>query len=171
MFCDLPALPSGPVGEFMLNQMAAVAELEAGLISQRTKAALAAARARGVKLGGWRGGPMVSSAIGVQARQDKADEFAAEVGPIAKDLQSQGLTLRQIAAEMTRRGIRTRRDKEWEAATVRNLIIRVEADTIDPASTARGGSHGIWVHQRRDRLGPFRMVPDRHMRIAKISLS
>jgi hypothetical protein len=36
MFCDLPALPAGPVGEFMLNQMAAVAALEAGLISERT---------------------------------------------------------------------------------------------------------------------------------------
>ena len=68
MFCELPALPVGPVGAFMLNQMAAVAALEAGLISERTKAALAAARVRGVKLGGWRGGPKVSSAVGVKAR-------------------------------------------------------------------------------------------------------
>ena len=45
MFCDLPALPAGPVGKFMLTQMAAVAELEAGLISQPTKAALIAAKA------------------------------------------------------------------------------------------------------------------------------
>jgi DNA invertase Pin-like site-specific DNA recombinase len=67
----------------MLNQMAAVAALEAGLISERTKAALAAARVRGVKLGGWRGGPKVSSAVGVKARQKKADEFAASVGPVA----------------------------------------------------------------------------------------
>jgi DNA invertase Pin-like site-specific DNA recombinase len=47
VFCDLPHA----MGRFLLTQMASVAELEAGLISERTKAALAAAKARGVKLG------------------------------------------------------------------------------------------------------------------------
>jgi DNA invertase Pin-like site-specific DNA recombinase len=56
VFCDLPHIPAGPVGRFLLTQMAAVAELEAGLISTRTKSALAAAKARGVKLGGAREG-------------------------------------------------------------------------------------------------------------------
>src|SRR5262249_52500087 len=45
VFCDLPAM-QGAVGRFMLQQMVAVAELEAGLISERTKAALAAKVAR-----------------------------------------------------------------------------------------------------------------------------
>jgi DNA invertase Pin-like site-specific DNA recombinase len=55
-FADLPAL-EGPTGRFMLQQMCAVAELEAGFISDRTKRALAAAKARGKRLGrqSWRG--------------------------------------------------------------------------------------------------------------------
>jgi DNA invertase Pin-like site-specific DNA recombinase len=40
VFCDLPTVPPGPVGKFLVTQMAAVAELEAGLIAQRTRAAL-----------------------------------------------------------------------------------------------------------------------------------
>ena len=51
VFCDLPHVPAGAMGRFLLTQMASVAELEAGLISERTKVALAAAKARGVKLG------------------------------------------------------------------------------------------------------------------------
>src|SRR5262245_60978352 len=50
-FCDLPNT-EGPVGRFMLRQMLAVAEFEAGMIAERTRKALAAAKARGVKLGG-----------------------------------------------------------------------------------------------------------------------
>jgi hypothetical protein len=52
----------GPTGRFMLQQMAAVAELEAGLISSRTKAALAAANARGKVLGGNRGAVLSAEA-------------------------------------------------------------------------------------------------------------
>jgi DNA invertase Pin-like site-specific DNA recombinase len=44
---DLPTVPPGTVGKFLVTQMATVTELEAGLISQRTRAALAMAKMRG----------------------------------------------------------------------------------------------------------------------------
>src|SRR3981081_3446161 len=62
-FADLPMI-EGATGRFLLQQMAAVAELEAGMISARTKAALAAAKRRGVKLGGGLGGTMAGHARG-----------------------------------------------------------------------------------------------------------
>jgi len=124
VFCDLPQLPAGPVGKFMLTQMAAVAELEAGLISQRTKAALAAAKARGRQLGGWRGGPKVSAEVGTRARQARAAAFAGSVAPIAAELRAAGMSLRQVAAELAARGVRTPRGGAWTATAVRNVISR-----------------------------------------------
>ena len=50
VFCDFPSVPPGAMGRFPLTQMASVSELEVGLIGERNKAALAAAKARGVKL-------------------------------------------------------------------------------------------------------------------------
>lgn len=126
VFCDLPQVPAGPVGKFLVTQMAAVAELEAGLISQRTKAALAAAKARGAKLGGWRGGPKVAPEAGMKARQGKADAFAAAVGPIVTESRQQGRSLRQIAAELAAKGIRTARGGDWTAAAVRAVLLRLE---------------------------------------------
>jgi hypothetical protein len=58
------------MGRFLLTQMASVAELEAGLISERTKAALAAAKARGVKLG---------NPNGARALQGKQEEHLSKL--------------------------------------------------------------------------------------------
>jgi DNA invertase Pin-like site-specific DNA recombinase len=92
VFCDLPHIPPGAMGRFLLTQMAAVAELEAGLVSERTKAALAAAKARGVKLGGDRGYRPTSppdwragAKAGAEARSRLADHAAHKVASAIED--------------------------------------------------------------------------------------
>ena len=128
VFCDLPKIPAGPVGKFLLQQMAAVAELEAGLISERTKAALAAAKARGKKLGGNRGGPKVDPAQGRLARSRVADDYAREVGPIALTaLNGAGGSYSAVAAALSARGIRTSRGGIWTRSAVRSLLLRHKA--------------------------------------------
>jgi DNA invertase Pin-like site-specific DNA recombinase len=127
-FADLPAI-EGPTGRFMLQQMASVAELEAGLISTRTKAALQAAKARGKKLGGFRGDHLSDEtrSLGRQARAARADARAADLAPIIAELQAAGITsLRGIAAALNERGIQTPRGKgEWQAGTVTQLLARL----------------------------------------------
>lgn len=118
-FCDLPQV-QGAMGRFIVNQMAGVAELEAGLISERTKAALSAAKARGVQLGGYRGGQKVDPALGLAERQRKAAEFAERVAPAIAEAKRDGAkSLREIAAHLTRQGVKTRRGGPWDAAKVR----------------------------------------------------
>lgn len=124
VFCDLPTIPAGPVGKFIVQQMAAVAELERGLISKRTKDALAKSKK---KLGGYRGGKKPDAALATEARVKAADVFAASVGPIMQEMKANGATLRQIAAAMASRGIRTARGGEWTATAVKNALARVAA--------------------------------------------
>jgi hypothetical protein len=59
--------------------------------------------------------------------QAQADEFATSVGPVIAELRDAGQSLRQIAAELTRRGIRTMRGGAWTAATVQRVLLRVAA--------------------------------------------
>jgi hypothetical protein len=96
--------------------------------SALTKAALAAAKERGVRLGGWRGGPPVDQRLGTEAARRAADSFAADVGPIVRQLRGQGLSLRRIADALGAKGIKTARGGDaWTAAAVRNVLTRVGA--------------------------------------------
>jgi DNA invertase Pin-like site-specific DNA recombinase len=126
-FADLPAI-EGPTGRFMLQQLAAVAELEAGLISSRTKAALAAAKARGKVLGGNRGVVLSheARASGRAIQVKRADERAADLRPVIRDLQQGGVaTLCAIARVLSERGIPTARSgRHWTATQVARILER-----------------------------------------------
>jgi DNA invertase Pin-like site-specific DNA recombinase len=111
------------VDPFILHLFAALAEKERAMISTRTKAALAAAKARGVVLGG----PKLAKArmSAVASIKALADQHASNVVPVIHEIQRAGATsLHQIADALNARGVTTARGGRWYASSVRNLLQR-----------------------------------------------
>jgi DNA invertase Pin-like site-specific DNA recombinase len=102
-----------------LHILAAVAEHERHMIADRTKAALQAAKNRGIRLG--RNGtdrlaPAYRAAAMARARH---------LAPVLAELKSTGMSARRMATELTARGIPTPNDAKWHGQTVRRMINRV----------------------------------------------
>jgi DNA invertase Pin-like site-specific DNA recombinase len=108
---------------FMLHLYAAFAEKERSLISQRTRAALAAAKERGVVLGS--ATLHIARERAIASNQAAADERAAKVLPIIRKAQKAGATsLRAIAQVLNDRGIPTPRGGTWAPMQVKNILDR-----------------------------------------------
>ena len=111
--------------------MALVAQAEREAISRRTKEALAVAKARGVKLGNPNGAACLRRAGkgGVALRaavSSNADAFARDLAAVVADIKAAGhSSIRGIAAELTSRGIRTRRGGTWQVSNVKGLLGRL----------------------------------------------
>lgn len=117
------AVDNPQANELTIHILAAVAQAERKAISDRTRAALAAAKARGVKLGS----PKIEKArqSALRSVRTSADKFAANVQPVIEQIRASGLTtLRQIADALNARGVKTRRGAEWTAAAVARVIGR-----------------------------------------------
>jgi DNA invertase Pin-like site-specific DNA recombinase len=124
--CDMPN-----ANRLTVHILAAVAEHEAKAISERTGAALRAAKARGVQLGSPKGStrlvPHAADAAtkSVKVRQEKADAFAAALAPILSQLKDEGFTSNTgIAKELNRRGIQTPRGGQWHPTAVQRILSR-----------------------------------------------
>jgi DNA invertase Pin-like site-specific DNA recombinase len=105
----------GPdVDPFMLHIHAAVAEKERAVISQRTKQALAAAKARGVKLG-----TPETAAKNKRAADAYAETMRTIITPLV------GLTTRAIAARLNTMGVLTARGGQWSSVTIMRLMQRL----------------------------------------------
>ena len=115
----------GPdVDPFMLHVYAALTEKERAMISARTREALAAAKARGVRLGNRTNLPEATRRSAA-VRSAGADRHAANVLPVIEEIRRGGATsLRQVAAALAARGVRTPRGGAWTAAAVRNVLAR-----------------------------------------------
>lgn len=125
--CDNPTATPLTIGILAL-----VATEEVRAISSRTKASLAAAKARGVKLGNPNGAAALRRAgrgnnASCEAQKAKADAFAADLSETLADVRAAGhTTLKAQAVELNRRGIRTARGRRWHASSVSNLHKRLD---------------------------------------------
>jgi DNA invertase Pin-like site-specific DNA recombinase len=124
--CDFPQ-----ANRLTVHILAAVAEHEAGMISARTRAALAAAKARGVKLGGQRGSKarMVKMAAkGARAsaavRQRTAVRRRDDLLPVIEELRAKGVTsLQGLAEGLNKAGLTSARGGSWSASQVRRITL------------------------------------------------
>jgi DNA invertase Pin-like site-specific DNA recombinase len=118
--------------ELTVHIMAAVAQAERKAISQRTREALAAAKARGQRLGNPNGAAALrragnTSPLGIEALKLRADAHAQRLRPMVEHMQSNGATsLGQLAKALNDEGALTPRGAKWHASSVRNLLARLE---------------------------------------------
>jgi DNA invertase Pin-like site-specific DNA recombinase len=120
--CDMPF-----ANKLTIHILAAVAEHERELISQRTKDALAEAKKRFAKQGRKLGNPNIAKAAkaGAATNRENADRFAANTLPIIREIQASGITtLRGVARALTARGVPSARGTPWSPVAVANIIRR-----------------------------------------------
>jgi DNA invertase Pin-like site-specific DNA recombinase len=136
---DFVAADMPTANQLTVGIMAVVAQDEAKRISERTKAALQAAKLRGAKLGGFRGAmPTVRMRkLSAEALQARTEARVADLAPIIKELQATGKTsLRAIAAGLNDQGIPTARGGEWSSVQVMRILERLDPFREEEAAAA-----------------------------------
>lgn len=122
--CDMPH-----ADRLTLHVTAAVAEQESRLISERTRAAMAARRARGLPVGDARNFPPGAAQEGGEVMRQAALQAMRPAATYAALLRGQGLSLRQIALMLSAGGFQTRQGGPWDATQVRRILLRHAAES------------------------------------------
>ena len=132
--CDMPT-----ANKLTVHIMAAVAQDYAEQISDKTKMGLAAAKARGTKLGGFRAAAAAkltpearAKAItrAAESHRAAADDAYADLMPMIRQFRAEGLSLRQVAEKLTEAGHTTRTGAAWSHVQVKRVLGRSKAQPV-----------------------------------------
>ena len=116
------AVDNPSANELTIHILAAVAQAECKAIGERTRAALAAARARGTPLGNPNIG--VARPLALKAIRERSTGFASNTVPLIRDLRAAGcISLQSIANALNTRGVKTARSGAWTATAVRRVLM------------------------------------------------
>lgn len=130
---DFVAADMPQANKVMIQMHAVMSEWERDQISVRTKAALAAAKERGVKLG-QAGAANLRPKL--EERRMQADAFAEKLRGVLEGMQTRGLTRRAMVDEMNALGIRTRTGGVWHLTQLQRTLERLGATSEKPAQAA-----------------------------------
>lgn len=122
--CDFVAADMPQANKVMIQMHAVMSEWERDQISIRTKAALAAAKARGVKLG-FAGS--LNLKRNIEERKNAADTFAAKLAGVIQGFRASGLSQRAMVAQLNQIGIRTAKGGEWSLIQLQRVIQKLDA--------------------------------------------
>ena len=122
LFCDLPDVDATTAaGRMVLTVMASVAEFESRRISERTREALAAAQARGVKLGGLRANTITRN----DAARERAQAGAERLRPVLAPMAAAGMSLREMSAALAAAGTTTKAGNPLSPSSVKLQLERL----------------------------------------------
>jgi DNA invertase Pin-like site-specific DNA recombinase len=122
-FTDLPNLGNGTDARLVLTQLSAFAEWEASKISERTKAALQAKKARGEPMG-IMGKENIKATNG--KRKEQADAFAIQLAPMLLAL-IKDMSQRQLVEYLNQQNVKSPTGKEWRLNSLQNVLKRAKA--------------------------------------------
>jgi DNA invertase Pin-like site-specific DNA recombinase len=130
--CDMPH-----ANRLTLHLLAAIAEHERDMISQRTRAALQAAKARGVRLGNPNGaaalldGCRAAAERSAEVRRARAAAQSEIVRQVLQELARAGHSYRSVAAELNQRHVPSSSGGVWYGEQVRRIVTRLHS-TSEP---------------------------------------
>ena len=132
--CDFVAADMPQANKVMIQMHAVMSEWERDQISTRTKAALTAAKARGVKLGV---AGLSNLERNIEERKNAADSFAAKLAGVIQGFKASGLSQREMVAQLNQLGIHTAKGGEWSLIQLQRVIQRITQKPLRPPYTCK----------------------------------